>query len=463
MEKKSEHELGKLDLTDPWLDFDLPYRLVAFIPENLELIMEVIEKKLKAGGKSYGFGICLDMYDTWAYLVQEIGRTKFEEAMKVIDTWFEKEPTLRTKIPCVVLELSTHIADKTRLLPFLERWIMRGESYLDVAMVALKIILFRGVMNVRSGIPRNDALKRAESKHEQFLQETLDLLKRVAKSKKLDPSFFIGGEQNVIFQCASLVDGIRDYGNPLNYDQIFKNASIYKNIESFMGKSWFKKMKNEQNKTNVVLRLMSFNDEVFLSNLDLHLGHILKANLLGAKQLKQNLGSNTLRQDYATLSEIGFLSHFLGKSEIELYPSISDKKLDFKIWVLGQPILFEVKNLDMYRYLKAAEGVFMALPDTVGSKIRTEYSDQLKSLNTDLPLFMAIDLRNSEVRIDDVNNSSIKYFEREMKNLSGVIFFMNPLYYPPKEKTRGKIIHNPFAVNPLLPSTLKELERILFS
>ncbi|WP_148701497.1 hypothetical protein [Candidatus Nitrososphaera evergladensis] len=451
MEKKSEDQLKELDLTNYELDFVLPYMLIDHIPKNLDLVMDIVERKLK---------VRWALHDSWAYLVNKVGAARFEEAMEVVDKWFN-EPNLKTKISNIIPELCRNI-DKIRLLPFLENWAKQDEVRLDTAMDSLSMVMFKVILDIGRKIPASDILKQAESKESEFLRRSLHLLEGIAKHKDLDVSFFIGGEENKIFQCASVIEAIKYYRDSLDYDQIRQAASIYHNIESFMGKSWFMKMKDERNKTNVVLRLMSFNDKNFLSNFNITLGNILSEKLPGTKQLRMNLQSKALRQDYATLSEIGFLSHFLRKSKIELYPSVGVKKLDFKIWISESPILFEVKNLAMYRYLKALEGTFITLPDTVKRKICTEYDEQLMSLDIDLPLLMAIDLRDSEAGIDEVG-ASTRYFEGKMKNLTGVVLFRNPLYHSSKSKTEGMIITNDFAINPLSPSTLEKLKQVLFA
>lgn len=453
---KSLEELKQVNFEDPNLSLVLPYLLIDSIKDHLADVMEIFAKWLEANH------YLLDA--SWSYLLAQIGKLRFEEAMCIIMDWLTKENnnTIVAMTSDIVKELAEN-RRKADLLPFLTEWVKENnERHIIAALDAIGLILFRSILDIESKIPTDAELRAIESKESDFIDGSLQLLKNLAKSKGIDSAALIGGEHSKIFQCACIIDGIKYYSKPLDYDVVFRNVKKYTNIEKFLTYSWFINKRTEQNRRNVILRLMSFDDDSFLSRLNTVLGKIMLQKLPKQKMMAQNIKNEVSRQDYATLSELGFISHFLDDCKVELYPQVGNKRLEARIWISGVPVLFEVKNLDMFRYLKAVEGVFMTLPDTIKRKINSEYEDQLKDLDIDTPLVLAIDLRESEASLQNIVDPSSKYFNDKMKNLSGIILFKNPLYQAQNSKTLGLIIANPFAVNALSSSVVLELQRLIF-
>ena len=158
------------------------------------------------------------------------------------------------------------------------------------------------------------------------------ILETKVSESGIDLKKVLRGENDKLFKSGQIIDALLHFSNDLDYDLLFVNLQKYPNIESFVGKKWFKEKQRDNEKFHLLIRILSRStnsfDDAYLVNLDYKISKIVHH---GQKFKKFRSGIKDHNQFENILSEMDFIVPFFDNYKVEIKPTVKEKNLDGKI------------------------------------------------------------------------------------------------------------------------------------
>lgn len=467
---------------------------------------EFPEKALKIIKDWIKRGKYFDVYEI-EYPIREIGKVQLDRCIKEIETWIaEDNVKLQFFIPIVLKELSSSNYD--RLVTYVKTWPSRNERFWKMAIKTIRAVL------TEIFPPGAD--------QKSLIDSYFSILEVMARGKKVNVERTIRGEPDTFFQCFRLIEELELERQELNFKRVFDNLNHYQTIHDFLGKRWFERMAEENNRTHPLLIFLSreppsageLQEEVdalgketddlaryrrwlrikdmswpltFLKNLEEELQVIVSKT----KKLR-NLKDGLVNEDqfWETVSEIEVIYSFLNNYDVEIAPELDGKKLDVKVKLNAENLLIEVINPNRFKPLRYLTGKAIGIKNRARDKIFDEFKHHLEGMEIKDLVAVAIDIGRSEIRFDSVvdyligspqltmlfdkeKGKAVETFPSRAENymhalekgtdvLSAVICYKRYLGADIKFHKEGRLILNPHAKRPLSADVVQKIEEALF-
>jgi hypothetical protein len=421
------------------------------------------------------------------------------KCFSIIESWMEEESnsTIAAEIPELLIKIFSK--DIYFLLNLLEKWTERGKPYLEVCLNTLRIILEMVYNN-------------KEISNDSLIRRIFTILNTVAKTKGCDVDKIIkeeGGDK--LFAAFRVIEELETEIPQLDYNKIYKNLQSFPEILNLLSMSWFKEKERENNKTHPLLVLLfetdpDINKFKSLRNLTnpltkeimllkyfypyAILRHIEEMLVLikGHRQIPKHIerGFKNEEQFWQTLSELEVAYLFAKRCNFEFQPEVGGKRLDLRLLINGNELLFEVITPQMYKPLRYVSR-FVGLKNRVKGKITEKIESQIRSIVNVIscPLILVIDMSLSELTYDDIIDAfegslsfeiyvnkqthrfvgcrvvriddSLSHHRPESKIISAVIGYKRKVTEEGKVRLEGIFYRNPQALNPLNDVTYDKL------
>lgn len=407
---------------------DLFYALSNFAKKHHDRVLEILAKC-----------VIRDRYDLegMGYVLNEMGKTNAAAALSTILDWIRQERDVKlTRYSDVMIKDLVSKADKSTILEPIFHLIKSEPRFTNRGLSILLEIISENY--------KGDTVPK-------FISDLFESLATLAKERKIDAAAVIKNGDNQILQCADVIHNIMYRPKPLDYGTIFQNLDKFPNIKDLFGISWFEQKRKEDNRTHPILitlgqklppdakydelvslkknagnvretfnatfNLKNFMDAAcFLEYLDHNIRTMRDAGLETGGYSK-NLRNEP--QFAATLSEIDFIVPFLDQYMVEPEPKINSKRLDARIEFGAKSVYVEIVSPEMFKPLSRLRGT-RTVQDRIRDKIYDKFKHQLKESGlTDQPVILAIDMGNSEVNYDFIEDYLLgplkfkMYFDQE--------------------------------------------------
>lgn len=471
-------------------------------PEFPEKSLRIIRDWIKRG--KY-----FDVYEV-EYSIREIGKVHLDMCIKEVETWIEEKSEdrrLQFFIPILLKELGSQ--NYEQLIAFMEPWFSRDEPFRKMALQTIRKVLTEIYLQT--------------DKYD-IIDSCFEILRKMAKDKSVNVERIIRNEPDRLFQCFRLVEELELERKEPDFEKILENLESCRTISDFLGPRWFKAMRDEKNKTHPLLILLSseipdeknlFKEvEAFKKETNewkrylrsLRLTDMLRpiAFLQYLEEMLQSIVSKTAKlrelraglknedQFWETISEIEVISSFIRDYDVEIAPSLNNKKLDLRVEFEGKDVLIEVISPNMFKPLRYLSGKAIGIRNRAKGKIFDEYKAHLEDLETrkDTPIVIVIDIGRSEISYDFVEDylmgtlqltmlvdkkkgrvvkeypsradDSMHGLERGTNVLSAVICYKTVLGKDSRIHREGRIIPNAYAKNPLTQDAAEKIKNSIF-
>lgn len=477
------------------------YALTRLVDKYPDEIMAIVQNDLKNGGSPFG---------TLGYLLQELGKVNLEKSLEIVGKWINlQDQLLNFHIPRVVVELF-HQQDRTKLIPFIEKWLQAYSNEIDL------------ILKIHNHVLSNEFKSTTDEK---FLTQSFKLLSDLAKQNGLKSDLLVRNEDNLVLKCSILIHAIQYYSKDLNFEVIFDNLNHFQFIAKLLDQDWLERMESEKNRTHLLLRILErkfpspekldkiiheismskdekeklwheyryetvLYDLLFLLNLDFNLKKLEKNGYDIISHFKKKIKNE--EQVAATLSEINFIAPFSDQFKIQIDPQIINKKADVLLEIDSEKVYVEIISPDMFKPLELLEGVMQGTPNRIKGKILSEYKDQLFELSkSDYPVILVVDTSRSEIHPEEIEDAlfgaiqytflmdsktgeskggyssrqdnSIHQSEPGTSTISAVICFKPQLHNDLQFHNVGVIIPNPKGDHPIDGHLEKRIKETLFT
>ena len=442
------------------------------------------------------------------YPIREIGKVNLDRCIKEVETWIEEDNVrLQFFVPIVLTELSS--SDYNRLVTYVKTWPPKDGRFWKMALRTIRAVLTEIFL---PGVTQKG-----------LIDSCFSILESMARERKVDVEVTIRGEPDKFFQCFRLIEEMELERKQLDFQMIFSNLKNYGGIHNFLGKQWFEKMAEENNRTHPLLILLSReqpSEEKLQKEVDAlskktsdsahyitwlriegmlwslaflkYLEERLQVIVSRSKKLK-DLKNGLMDEDqfWATVSEVGVISSFIKDYTVEIAPKLDGKKLDVKVELEAKNLLIEVINPKRFKPLQYLTGKAIGIKNRARDKIFNEFKHHLQGMEVEDLVAIVIDIDRSEISCDSIvdyligtpqltmlfdreKGRAVETFPSRAENymhalekgtdvLSAVICYKRYLGRDKRLHKEGRVILNPNAKRPLSSEVVEKVEEAMFT
>ncbi len=365
--------------------------------------------ELEAGGR-------YNMIDSLRYAAQQIGKTRMEAALPVVERFIleQDSPLLKYTMDSLLSDLGS--SNPAALAELLCLWLEKEAILREVSLRTLRLVL-------GSAYGRGD---------ESIAGHVYPALLAFAEKKGIDTRKLKATADGKTVQSIELLSRVSQGHKRFDYKALESSWRQFPSMRSLLTDKWFEQKRKEDNADHpLIIYLAQFSEKpsipapiqeskdkgtqelvkAIAANELLFPDAFLKYFELMASRLADlpNLGNlkNRLRDDnqfVSAFSEMQLIHAFVKASFLsQIEPTLGNKQLDLAITIGDQRILIEVITPDVFPRLKYSAGV-VGIPNRAGSKIYEEFKKHLADVSEvlDEPVIVVIDISGSEISYDSV-------------------------------------------------------------
>jgi len=404
---------------------------------------ELIEPELKI---VYGMFQRFSFFDlgTLNEALNEMGNADLETCLKYVYCWSQDEDAkIRYFAPNIAVEFARN--DFGKLVDSIN---FSSNSEKDWFIFETSRILLEQIYE------RSSEGKNLTESDQRTINNLLEKLKGLAKTKGLNSEEIANKEQLTFYKCLILIEVMKNACANIDYNLVSHNLELFPNIRRFLGDKWLKKMEQEQNKTHPLLAFL--NDKMLdpqelqhkvveaetLQGTSKRLAYLRIKHSLRTRALLIHLENElsiikdspclknmkaALRKEehfWKVFSEIDVMSRLIRCFSLEISPplEIQDGQItkvkhpDFGLTFNGNKLYVEVIAPEMFSALRYFQSA--GLPDNrVRAKITEELKSHFRGMKTTGDVIIIVDLASTELHYENIQD----YVEGDMQ----FIFRMN--------------------------------------
>ena len=366
--------------------------------------MNVIRREIKKGCRYCKF------YEIFSIL----GKKTLHESMNEIGDWLlDTDNTLKQSIPSVI-PLLVPKGEYCEIILYLRRWFNNGSILDDLTVEILKHVL-REYDNTASGQQRPDL---------NFIIDAKYLLVELVEKKQIKTGFFKNKYKgNEYLQCGALIYAFENYCTDLDYDKICEKLNKLSHLKTVV-EQWIQEKKNENNRTNGLLRSLNNSNDAYLHNIDCALKKIINYKYKNKSIFSTTKWSSKLKNDEQandTLGEICLAKLLIEKSYRikELEAKVDGKDFDLLVEINSKQLYIDVIRLKEFLPLDYFGGPQYISSTWLSNKIKRKYCNKFLALHDDDIAILAIDNSQGAVDIEEVERA----FDCNMCLMRAVLLF----------------------------------------
>lgn len=363
--------------------------------------------------------------------LNEIGKADLETCLKYVYYWLEdRSGKIRFYTPMIAVALAIH--DFNKLVDSFNPILYSQKMEYYVFETSRRLL--------EKIYARSSEGKNPSQSDEKTINNLLEKLKALAKTKGLNSEVIVNREQLSIYKCLILIEVMNSACLNIDFNVIMRNLRLFPNIRDFLGEKWLRKMQREQNKTHPLLVYLtdplldpqeierkitqintlegtvrkreefrvsdSIRNRSLLSHLEKEIGEIKISPSL--KNMREALRQE--EQFWKVFSEIDVRSRLAQDFCLEIAPplEIQDgdktkiKHPDFGMKFEGNEVYIEVISPDMFPPLRYFHNA--GIPNRVRNKITDEIKHHFKGMKIPKDVIVIVDLASSELRYESIEN-----------------------------------------------------------